>query len=84
VLCAGRKIAGAAQRRSRAGLLIQGSVQVEGMVLERGRFDRALRQAGEQQWGGAWEQAETPDSVLQLARAFVETKYGCPAFNRAR
>lgn len=31
LLCAGRKIAGAAQRRSRTGLLIQGSVHPEGL-----------------------------------------------------
>jgi len=84
VLCAGRKVAGAAQRRNRSGLLIQGSVLLEGMSRERDRFDRALREVAEQQWGGVWEPAEVPDRVRRLADELVETKYGCEAFHRAR
>jgi len=84
VLCAGRKVAGAAQRRNRSGLLIQGSVQLEGTNTERDAFDRALREAGGRQWGGVWEPAEVPDRARRLASELMETKYGCEAFNRAR
>lgn len=42
LLCHGRKIAGAAQRRTRTGLLIQGSVQPPPMAASRQEWQQAL------------------------------------------
>lgn len=84
VLVDGRKIAGAAQRRNRLGLLIQGSVQPGGANVERDRFEAALRGEGEAQWGGVWTSGELPEPVRQLAEELLETKYGCEAYHRAR
>jgi lipoate-protein ligase A len=50
LLWRGRKIAGAAQRRTRAGLLIQGSVQPPLPALDRSAWESALCQARHVQW----------------------------------
>lgn len=50
----GRKIAGAAQRRNRHGLLIQGSLQPVPPELERDRYAAALREAATADWGVGW------------------------------
>ena len=84
VLVEGHKVAGAAQRRNRLGLLIQGSVQARGAVVGRGWFEGALREAGQEQWGGIWRTAAVPDGVLERAVQLMETKYGCEAYQRAR
>lgn len=84
VLLAGRKVAGAAQRRSRAGLLIQGSVQDLSRLAERDRFAEALQQAGEEQWGAGWERAEVPPQVALMAAQLQETRYSRETYHRAR
>ena len=59
----GRKIAGAAQRRNKLGLLIQGSVQPPPLRLNRKDWQIAMRAVG----GGEWTEF-VPDPVL-FARA---------------
>ncbi|SRR5579884_80343 len=75
VLIDGRKIAGAAQRRTRRGLLQQGSIQ--GLKLDDGlaeRFARALSANCEEQ--------KSNDKLLNLARALAREKYGAASWLR--
>ena len=64
LLWAGRKIAGAAQRRTRGGLLIQGSVQPPPIGLPRADWEKAMCDATAVAWGDF-----QPDATL---RARVE------------
>jgi lipoate-protein ligase A len=79
LLWRGRKIAGAAQRRTRAGLLIQGSVQPP-PGLDRGAWESALCRTMEVEW------APLPPGLLPeaLARRLQVEKYAQPAFNQKR
>lgn len=52
LLWEGRKIAGAAQRRTRTGLLIQGSVQPPPISLGRTNWERAMGETGSGMFGG--------------------------------
>jgi lipoate-protein ligase A len=57
VLWRGRKIAGAAQRRTRQGLLVQGSVQPPA-GLRREDWENAMREAGREAFAVQWEPLE--------------------------
>lgn len=80
LLWQGRKIAGAAQRRTRAGLLIQGSVQPPPLALERGAWETALCRTMEVEW------TPLPAGLLPegLARRLQEEKYAQAGFNQKR
>ena len=84
VLWRGQKIAGAAQRRTRDGLLIQGSVQPPSAAASRANWQRAMRDAGS--WGSpvSWEEF-TPDAKL-TARAdlLAREKYSQASHTRKR
>src|SRR5271170_7160244 len=62
----GKKIAGAAQRRNKLGLLIQGSVQPQGVSVSRGEWERAMVAAGAAHFGIRW-QAGMADAALLAA-----------------
>jgi lipoate-protein ligase A len=73
----GRKIAGAAQRRTRRGLLQQGSIQ--GINLEKGLSERfALELAAN------CSECESDRKVLNRARELAQCKYGTDAWLRKR
>jgi lipoate-protein ligase A len=77
VMVDGRKIAGAAQRRTRRGLLQQGSVQ--GVDLENGlaeRFARALSLN--------CSEREIHEKLLNRARKLAQQKYGTDSWLRMR
>ena len=80
LLCQGRKIAGAAQRRTRAGLLIQGSVQAPPAARDRAAWESALCRAMEVEW------RPLPEELLPeaLARRLQEEKYAQASFNQRR
>ena len=79
----GQKIAGAAQRRTRAGLLIQGSVQPPKESLDRADWQRAMVEVGTSK-AVAWSKFE-PDRELQLLlRSLVERKYSQESYNQKR
>jgi lipoate-protein ligase A len=84
LLWRGRKIAGAAQRRSRSGLLIQGSVQPPPLSLKRSDWhDAMLKSAGD---GSAmeWQSLESADGVFLRATTLVKAKYSQRAHNERR
>ncbi len=78
-----RKIAGAAQRRNRLGLLIQGSVQ-PAPNLARAAWEQALCEAAQERWGVQWIPWEATAGFRQQAEALAAHKYAQPAYNRRR
>ena len=75
VLLSGRKIAGAAQRRTRGGFLHQGSIQISDMSdTFRARFAEALSEK--------IERAAISPAVLARAASLATEKYGTEAWLR--
>lgn len=79
VLVAGKKVAGAAQRRAREGLLIQGSIQQLGAGANRARWQQAMiaALAGAAPW-------ELPQEIRRRAEALSKSKFSQPAYNQRR
>ena len=76
VLLNGRKIAGAAQRRTRRALLQQGSIQVDlGENFGRNLMGELAESCGEQM---------IPERIVQRARKIAEHKYATEAWLRRR
>ena len=84
LLWRGGKIAGAAQRRRRDGLLIQGSVQPPLASLERISWERAMREAASASYGIDWEQSSEDEALRARAFELVELKYSRPIYNMGR
>jgi len=84
VLWNGKKIAGAAQRRNRLGLLIQGSVQPPPVSIARLDWQKAMGDAGRVERGIHWLDFEPDDRLRQRAELLVRHKYSQPAHNRKR
>jgi lipoate-protein ligase A len=80
----GKKIAGAAQRRNKLGLLIQGSVQPPVVPLLRGDWEHAMAAVATAQFGVRW-QKDVPDSELAAAaNGLAAAKFSRPEYNRKR
>ncbi len=85
VLVAGRKAAGAAQRRTANGLLIQGSIQADGMTATRSEWKSAMQMAALRQFGVLnWADLREQGMVEARARELEETKYIHDEYNRRR
>lgn len=83
LLWRGRKVAGAAQRRTRAGLLIQGSIQPPPVGLPRAAWPEAMRQTG----GGPtahWVLLAPDAQLLARAATLAAEKYGRAGYNRKK
>ena len=77
VLVDGRKIAGAAQRRTRAGLLHQGSIQYE-------RLPAGFREAFARELCPSAENKTFAPELLARARELAAEKYGTPEWLHRR
>jgi lipoate-protein ligase A len=84
VLWQGRKIAGAAQRRTRAGLLIQGSVQPPSLQLAKADWQAALCVTAIGQWCSGWNELTLDGKLLGHAELLEETKYARAEYNQKR
>ena len=84
LLWRGRKIAGAAQRRRRDGLLIQGSVQAPSPALSRANWERAMTGAARTLHGAHWEDFLPDASLLARAQELADQKYSQAAYNGRR
>ena len=84
LLCAGRKIAGAAQRRTRQGLLIQGSVQSPSPALSRMDWQQAMLEVARQREKVNWVNFEVESAVRQRAIELAQQKYSQPSYNQKR
>jgi lipoate-protein ligase A len=78
----GRKIAGAAQRRNRQGLLIQGSVQPPPIGLARADWQKAMCDAAVEKWTVAWRPFEPDTALIERAESLVRTKYSLAEHNQ--
>jgi lipoate-protein ligase A len=84
VLWNGRKIAGAAQRRTRHGLLIQGSVQPASLKVVRSDWEQAMCEVARTKHGVQWR-LWAGDEVLRASAQDLATKiYSQPDYNRRR
>jgi lipoate-protein ligase A len=80
----GKKIAGAAQRRNKLGLLIQGSVQPPPISLTRTDWENAMRGLAQTDWKIKWSEFSR-DAVLQeRANGLSLQKYSQNSYNRKR
>jgi lipoate-protein ligase A len=84
LLCDDRKIAGAAQRRNRFGLLIQGSVQPVPAGVDRPDWETAMASVARDQWAVAWEPWSPAEGDRARWRLLAELKYAQDAYNRKR
>ena len=80
----GRKIAGAAQRRKRGGLLIQGSVQPPPVPVVRAEWERAMCEVMQRERGLSWVPFESPLQLNRLATTLQKEKYSQEGYNRRR
>jgi lipoate-protein ligase A len=84
VLWHGRKIAGAAQRRTRHGLLIQGSVQPPPIALARDKWETAMSDFATTSFSGEWQLMPTNKKVEELTEELRLKKYSQPDYNQKR
>lgn len=84
VLWQGRKIAGAAQRRTRTGLLIQGSVQPPPLNLAKADWQAAMCLTAIGRRCASWEELAVAGQLLARAEALAETKYALADYNQKR
>ena len=83
VLAQNRKIAGAAQRRTRDGLLIQGSVQPPAGV-ERQAWEGRVCDVARKNWDVSWTPWQLPPVVARIAGGLAANKYGTREYNERR
>lgn len=79
-----KKIAGAAQRRNRLGLLIQGSIQPPPLPLKRTDFESAMGKVAVDKFGAAWQNLAQDMGLLDLAKSLSSEKYSQVAYNQKR
>ena len=84
VLWHGKKIAGAAQRRNKLGLLIQGSVQPPPVGLKREQWERAMQDEGAKMFGARWTEAKPDEALAARALELVREKYSQRGYNEKR
>jgi lipoate-protein ligase A len=84
LLWQGRKIAGAAQRRARHGLLIQGSIQPRPASVSQEDWQNAFCEIAQHVWGVEWV-ALPPETVwTEPAGHLAQEKYAQKAYNERR
>jgi lipoyl(octanoyl) transferase len=80
----GKKIAGAAQRRNKLGLLIQGSVQPPPVSAKRSDWEDAMRAVASERYSIEWTDF-APDTYLrERTDELARQKYSSAAYNRKR
>src|ERR1041385_7266689 len=84
VLWKGLKIAGAAQRRTRDGLLIQGSIQPGSIQLERRPWEEAMALTAPKFISGVHNTFVPDPALWEKAGRLVREKYGDERFHRKR
>src|SRR5581483_11764854 len=84
VLWHDRKIAGAAQRRTRNGLLIQGSVQPPPRKLARADWEQAMCETAETNYGVSWSDFDPGATLAQRITELAGKTYSEPGYNRRR
>jgi lipoate-protein ligase A len=84
VLWRGQKVAGAAQRRTRDGLLIQGSVQPRRLAQARTDWQQAMCDVACAGQGAQWVEFKPDAPLTERAQALVRQKYSQASYNQKR
>jgi lipoyl(octanoyl) transferase len=80
----GKKIAGAAQRRNKLGLLIQGSVQLPPVSLVRGDWEDAMRATAVELFLADWAEYSPDEPLSERAEVLARQKYSQKGYNQKR
>jgi lipoyl(octanoyl) transferase len=83
LLWRGQKIAGAAQRRTRDGLLIQGSVQPPASM-SRDAWHEAMRAVADSMYGANWLEFQPDAALEERAQELARLKYSQAQYNEKR
>src|SRR5438132_3390482 len=75
LLWRGQKIAGAAQRRTRTGLLIQGSIQPPPLSLAKEKWHRAMCEVAQTMQGAGWTDLAMDNPLLERTNELARRKY---------
>lgn len=81
VLWRGTKIAGAAQRRNKLGLLVQGSVQPP-VAIARGDWESAMRAVASEMFSAEWNPISPDESLLARAAELARQKYSQTSYTQ--
>lgn len=84
LLWRGKKIAGAAQRRTRTGLLIQGSVRPPPISLAKIDWQQAMCDVAVRDFGVHWSEFELDTSLREAAEKLAIKKCSQPGYNQKR
>ena len=84
LLWRGQKLAGAAQRRTRDGLLVQGSVQPRPAGIARGDWERAMHEAQVRSLHVKWLEFQADAALENRAGDLARNRYSQPAYNHKR
>jgi lipoate-protein ligase A len=80
----GKKIAGAAQRRTKAGLLIQGSIQPPPLSLKRTEWEAAMLASIPAEVSAGTRALSADNRLRERAEHLAQQKYSQTAFNQKR
>jgi lipoyl(octanoyl) transferase len=80
----GKKIAGAAQRRNKLGLLIQGSVQPPPVPIKREDWEEAMCAAGSEMFSIQWTGFSPDELLLARTAELTRQKYASADYNSRR
>jgi lipoyl(octanoyl) transferase len=80
----GKKIAGAAQRRNKSGLLIQGSIQKPPIPIERTDWENAMRETAREKFKVEWREFFTDAKLFERTDELVREKFSRTTYNRKR
>ena len=84
LLWRGKKIVGAAQRRNKLGLLIQGSVQPPPVSLARNDWQEAMLETGRIGFGIEWSDFKPDRALSEQAEQLAAQKYSQSGHNQSR
>ena len=84
LLWRGKKIAGAAQRRNKLGLLIQGSVQPPPVSLRRDGFEEAMRAVAQIFFSVNWAEFSPAEKLRAGAEKLAGEKFSQVSYNQRR
>src|SRR5271154_4376472 len=83
LLWRGQKIAGAAQRRNKSGLLIQGSVRPP-IKIARADWESAMAEVARLEFRAAWNDLPPDAKLLEHAEKLARQKYSQNGYNQKR
>ena len=80
----GKKIAGAAQRRNKLGLLVQGSVQPPPVPLSRATFEEAMAAVAVKNFHVSWQELLPDANLAEHSAKLAVQKYSRMEYNQKR